>query len=104
MESIQLNHWYVGDNHLSISLMDYHASIIISQKNNIICYQVIITDSNQKEIKLDFNTLEESVSFVENVVAHSRKDDNIIENYKNRNKQKTYRKNQYETRKKQNRK
>ncbi len=68
MEKIDLNHWFIGDNSLSISLLNYWIDINIKNRNNDLYVQLEIIDSNMQRYMFDFATLEEAVSFTENVI------------------------------------
>lgn len=62
IDKIRLNHWFIENNTLSISLMDYHVSI--SLKNNL--WETIVTDSYMNKTTYYFNTLQEAINYVEN--------------------------------------
>ena len=62
MSNFELNHWFINGNELSISLMRYYVSI----DTEIMLLKVI--DSNRKQIYLDFDSIEEAVTFTEAVI------------------------------------
>ena len=78
---INLNHWYVKNNELSISLMNFYASISI-YKNDNLCFVLRINNWNMEDIYLYFNTLEEVISFTETKIVNSRTFEEILILYK----------------------
>ena len=96
MGRINLDHWFVKENELSISLMHFYVSISSCFNNNEIYYlvKVINNDSEIKEIQYGFNSLEEAIFFVENDVSICWTFDEVNTKYKefNSSKQKTFKK------------
>ena len=68
MGMIKLNHWYARENQLCISLMKYYVSIDMVLSNDEIFFKLEVIDSERKELCLCFNSLEEAISFTEDVV------------------------------------
>jgi hypothetical protein len=81
MKIIELNHWFVKKDELSISLMRHHVSIRIlrSGKNNV--YQLKVIDSNREELIFNFYTLEDAISFTEDVISKCYDNKEIVNNY-----------------------
>ena len=79
---MELNHWFISKNSLSISLMNFYANIEIIMDNNWPTYKVTVTDSNRDEIGLYFKTLEKAICFTENVVNKCTTLDEIVNSYK----------------------
>ena len=92
MERIKLNHWFIKENELSISLMRYYVMVYPISCNNQVSYVVnVMDDENNKT--LYFDTLEESVKFTEEVINSCNNIMEIINNYNDYlEKQKVYRK------------
>ena len=78
MERINLNHWYVGGNDLYISLMRFYVRISIENNG---C-QLEVVDQNRRNIILKFDTLEDAISFTENVVNKCSEIAEIRDDYK----------------------
>ena len=92
MERINLNHWFVGHDSLSISFMNYCVLINICFVNEIIFYKLEVIDSNRERLILDFYSLEEAISFAEVIISKSNTLDEMFENYNVKNKNKKIRK------------
>lgn len=82
MNKIKLNQWFIKDNKMRISLLRYYAEISILKNSDFIFYRTTIIDANRKELVFNMYTLEDAVSFVENVVAISHDNDEILHEYK----------------------
>ena len=81
--NIKLNHWYVNNNTMSISLMKYYASINMVLLNNKVCFVLEIINDERKSIYLSFKSLEDAISFTEDVVSnYSYTLDDIVDEYK----------------------
>ncbi len=80
MKKIELNHWFINENDMSISLIRVFASIKILTKNNKLCFRVTLVDEKNNSFIFDFDCLEEAVTFVE---KHNKMNiDETIENNK----------------------
>ncbi len=87
MGRINLDHWFVKENNLTISLMNYHVEII---QNNDNCF-LRIKDNNNNEIILPTDTLEEAIFVTENIVNTSIDNKEIEDKYKDfKKKEKTF--------------
>jgi len=83
MKNVKLNHWYVNNNTMSIGLMKYYASINMVLLNNKICFVLEIINDQRKSIYLSFESLEDAISFTEDVINnYSITFDDIEEEYK----------------------
>lgn len=78
---MNLNHWFIKNNELSISLMQFYVSILIYKKDNI-CFILKVNNGNMEDIYLYFDTLEDAVSFTENSIVNSNSFDDILNTYK----------------------
>lgn len=67
MGRINLDHWFVKDNNLSISLMKLYVDISIKNEDDSIKLKVIDRDRN--ELTFNFNTLGEAIFFTENYIV-----------------------------------
>ena len=96
MDRIHLNHWFVNENELAISLMSFYVSIKMISENNDIYYIARVVNSNTdiKEISFKFLSLEEAITFTESIIAKCFTFDEIRDKYIvfRDNKEKTYKK------------
>ena len=60
---LKLNHWFVKENSLVISLMNFY--IEINMVNNGLSCLLYIKDNDGNDMDLEFNSIEEAVSFTE---------------------------------------
>ena len=82
MERIKLNHWFIKENELSISLMRYYVMVYPISCNNQVSYVLnVMDDENNKTFY--FDTLEESVKFTEDVINNSNNIQQMIDEYNN---------------------
>ena len=82
MERIKLNHWFIKENELSISLMRYYVIVYPISCNNQVSYVLnVMDDENNKTFY--FDTLEESVKFTEDVINNSNNIQQMIDEYNN---------------------
>lgn len=65
MDRISLNHWYLHGNELSISLMRFHVKINILKESQNLYFQLTIMDEDYKESIINFNSIEDAISFTE---------------------------------------
>ena len=88
MYNIKRNNWFITDNSLSCSFMDFHANIcLVSMKEP--CYLITVTDGTftdgkQNKIMFRTDTLEQAILFCEEIVSNSHtfrevneKEDNV---------------------------
>ena len=80
MNRIELNHWFIDNNSLSISLMNFCVKINhhIIRNNTCFVMQVI---HEQDNIFLYFNSLEEAIKFTENIVINCTNMDEVLNKY-----------------------
>lgn len=70
MKIIKRNNWFINDNELVISLMRFYVSISIIYDNNLVFnVRVVNSDTEIKEMKFAFSTLEDAIVFTEEVVS-----------------------------------
>ena len=55
MSEIKLNHWYVRDNELSISLMSFYTRIEILENNQTIYYRLYANELRKRKLDLLWN-------------------------------------------------
>ena len=86
MGKIDLKHWFIGDNSLSISLVNFWIDIDIKNIGNNIYAEMKLIDSDMQTFIFNFLTLEDAVEFTENVVDKYRNSQKIAiiygDNYK----------------------
>jgi len=96
MNRINLNHWFVNDNELSISLISFYVNIKMISENDEIYYiaRVINSESEIKEVGFKFLSLEEAITFTENIVSKCFTFDELRDKYIvfRDSKEKTYKK------------
>lgn len=81
MSRIELNHWFTKDNELSIALLRFYVSINIIQKDNDILFQTMIKDDGEKTVFIIFHSLEDAISFSEQVIPTCYNSDEVINKY-----------------------
>ena len=77
MKKLELNHWFIKDNKLDISLMRFYVEINIKDNK----FKMKVYDSNQETILLNFNTLEEAITYTENIINNCRNIEEILDKY-----------------------
>ena len=80
MNTIKLNHWFINNNELAISLMHFYASINILD-NDTFKVKVVNTMLDRKEMDFEFSTLENAIIFVEDTVAYSKTFEEVFYKY-----------------------
>ena len=81
MKGFTENHWYIKNNELTISLLNFYVSIHVLKNDDYVFYRLTVIDENGKELKYNFYTLEDAVYFTENVVAKKQKREDITDTY-----------------------
>ena len=81
MERLELNHWFVGDNELSISFLRYHVSIRILKNDKTIFYQLEVMNSNREVLLFNFYSLEDAIIFTEQTIQKSKTLKEIVRLY-----------------------
>ena len=76
-----LNHYFVGENEIVISLDKYFVSIKIIANNNSIRYEARIMNDDTHVIVFKFNSLDEAIVFIEDIVSESNDFSEMIEYY-----------------------
>ena len=72
MEPIKLNHWYVHDNRLSIALLRFYVMIsILPVGDSLYCSLQVGNGPAGENCILSFPTLEEAISFTENIISQA---------------------------------
>lgn len=80
MKRVELDHWFVIDNMLAISVMRYHVEIRVYQ-DDIIIYKLRVVNSKKKSLIFDFYSLEDAITFTERVISKSKTLEDIKEVY-----------------------
>ena len=81
MIRLELNHWFINNNSISISLMRYFVEISIDYNDVNLFYRLIIRDSNKNELVFNFYSLEDAIWFTENVINKCESFKEIINEY-----------------------
>lgn len=81
MKNINRRNWSLDGNKASVSLMNLHAKFEVLKNDNSIYYQLVVTDSNMDTLTFNFYTLEDVISFTENVVSECRTKEDVLNQY-----------------------
>ncbi len=81
MKRIELDHWFVKENELTISLLRYYINIKIYQNDKEINYKLTVINSQNKKLIYIFNSLEKAIDFTENHINYCKTFEEIIEQY-----------------------
>ena len=81
MSRIELNHWYMKENELSISLMRFYTKIKILKNDQTIYYQLYVKGNEDKELTFNFYTIEDAILFTEQTIAKSHDTNEILQKY-----------------------
>lgn len=68
MKFDMLNHWFINGNIMGISLMKYYVDIELVSKNDKVMAKLRLNDENMKRLVFMFESLEEAVTFAEDVI------------------------------------
>ena len=63
-----LNHWFIDNNKIGISLMLFYVDIEILIEDGELCYKLQVFDDSKVALTFIFETLENAMTFVEDVV------------------------------------
>lgn len=91
MKIVELNHWFIKDNKMSISLMNLYVEIKPLIKNKKLVFSLKVINSEMNELLFLFDSLEEVFFFTENTIKNMRKLPEVAEaysEYKNSRKEK----------------
>ena len=69
MSRMRLDHWFVDDKGISISLMRFFVNIIICTSKDKIFFKVEIVDDGIEKLYFNFTSLEDAVLFIEEIVS-----------------------------------
>ena len=78
---LELNHWYIKQNEMSIMLLRFYVIIKILNNENTIYYQTIVGGEDSEEI-FEYNMLEDAIYFTEKIVATSNSMKEILDRYR----------------------
>jgi len=82
MEKLLLNHWFINENNMSISLMRFHVSINTYVKDDKLSFVLVATNSNMDKLALSFDSLESAINFTECEITLCDNFNDIAEHYK----------------------
>ncbi len=83
MKKVELNHWFIDDNKLNISLMRFYVEIKPLVKNHKNVFSLKIINSERNELLCFFKTLEEAVSFTEESINLCQDFNEVMDAYHN---------------------
>lgn len=81
MNTLDLNHWFIEKNEMSISLVKFYVKITILHDNQNVYYQLYIKGDYDKELLFNFYTIEDAIRFTEQVVSKCDNTLEVINNY-----------------------
>ncbi len=82
MPRFNLNHWFVNDNTINISLMRWYVGIKPIIENNIISKcELVVRNGPEIYLNLEFDNFEEAVVFTEDIINECHEVDEIVEKY-----------------------
>ena len=82
MPRFNLNHWFVNDNTINISLMRWYVGIKPIIENNIISKcELVVRNGPEIYLNLEFDNFEEAVVFIEDIINECHEVDEIVEKY-----------------------
>ena len=81
MRRIKLNHWFINDNRLSISLINFFVEIDMNSEYKYVLHAV----NKESHIYIEFNTIEECIDFTENTIVNCKDNDELYREYKKNN-------------------
>lgn len=81
MGRMELNHWFVDEDGLSIALMRYYVEIKILNNKDYTFYRLGVHINNSEELVFNFYALDDAVYFTESVISKSEDKDQIVEVY-----------------------
>lgn len=81
MAKIELNHWFVNDDQLSIAFLRYYAIIDICEKDSLIYYQLRLIKNCKDSLVFNFYSLEDAMGFTEEIIKKGITTDEIIKYY-----------------------
>jgi len=71
MRAFLLNHWFINNNKLSISLMCFYVDIEVLVEEGKLLYKLELYDSNKVALSFTFETLEDAIIFVDDVINNN---------------------------------
>ena len=83
MKKVELNHWFIDDNKLNISLMRFYVEIKPLVKNHKNVFSLKIINSERNELLCFFKTLEEAISFTEESINLCQDFNEVMDAYHN---------------------
>ena len=81
MARIELNHWFINNNELSISLIRFYISIKVLKSNQSIYCRLYIKGNDDEDLILDFCTIEDALLFTEKVINKCCDLNEVLEKY-----------------------
>lgn len=81
MNRIELNHWFVSNNQLSISLINYCVIITILKNDEFIFYRLKVIDNNRSDLTFNFYSLEDAITFTEKIISKCNTVNDITNDY-----------------------
>lgn len=95
MKRIECNHWFIKENELTISFMNFCVRIKIRMNDELIFYRLEVINDSRIQLVFNFYSLEEAISFAEDQIRYCRDTQEIKEKYQTqfqRDKKKIYKK------------
>lgn len=73
--------WYVKENELSKPLWKFHVSIKVLQEEEKLVFSLVIVNEERERLIYNFDSLEEAVFFIEEVVSKAKDYNEIKDKY-----------------------
>ena len=81
MRKMELDHYYLTNNEIDISLSRYFVNVKLFIDDEETHFLLTIINNDQEELIFRFDTLEDTISFIEDIVYRSKDFFEIIEGY-----------------------
>lgn len=81
MEKIKLDHWFVDEDGLAISLNDMYCTITFEHTDYLKYYTLGVKDQFNNNYQFGFYSLEDAVSFTEDTVSYCRSGEEAVQEY-----------------------
>jgi hypothetical protein len=85
---LELNHWYIKDHDMVISLIRFCIKITICFNENYLFYRLTVYENGKEELVFNFYSLNEAVYFTEDYINKCNSKEEILHEYEELYKQK----------------
>ena len=92
MKKINKNSWFLMENELSIALVFYYVKINVEFNDKELFYRLTIYKDNKELVVFNFYSLEDAITFTEEVIDKNYVIDDIVMKYRDMFWEKIYKK------------